>query len=137
MDEMNMDAMDDAPLEAMADATGDSAGDGAPAECPSSYAGCTTYEDRTATNASREVDFGGALGMNFVPKCSMIKAGQSVIFVGNFAIHPLAQVCGPADVIVDGTGTSAQFMFTTPGTYNYKCVVHEAFGMKGSIQVVP
>ena len=98
---------------------------------------CTTFTDRTATSAKREII---TSGNTYSPKCIKIKVGQSVNFKHNLSSHPLKQVCGPANVIPETkSGTSKVVKFTKEGIYGYYCTRHgkvSGTGMAGMIQVV-
>jgi plastocyanin len=107
--------------------------------CPTPFAGCTNYIDWTSST-STTINFGGAGGNTYQPNCVKIKSGQSITFAGDFTMHPLAQACGPASVITNGTGSSTTFKFSGAGTWGYYCTLHgtaSGSGMAGSIQVVP
>lgn len=103
------------------------------------FAGCTTFDDRTAANADRKVTF---KDFEYTPKCLRIKAGQTVTFDGDFVHHPLVTSCGPSVTLMDkrtGTGP-APFVLGTAGFYGYYCLDHgNAAGavMAGAIDVVP
>lgn len=107
--------------------------------CSEAWAGCTELQDRTAEDAARTITFGDALGNNYAPKCLRIKAGQTVTFEGDFVVHPLAQACGPADVVPNVTsGTSQAVTFETAGNFGYFCTKHgnpAGGGMAGRIVV--
>jgi plastocyanin len=98
--------------------------------------GCTDFTD-ISDQTNPTLFFGGGLGLNYSPKCAIIRAGQAVTFSGGFSSHPLAQTSGPESVITtpDG-GTSATFTFNTTGTYGFECLRHAMYGMVGAIQVV-
>ena len=110
-------------------------------KCSASFAGCTTYTDRTAAGASREVSFGGGLGLSYSPKCIKIKKGQTITFKGSFAGHPLKASCEEATAIpATNSGTTKTVTFNTPGYYSYYCTFHSSTsgsGMAGSIFVEP
>lgn len=97
--------------------------------------GCTTFTDLTATAAV--VNFGGALGNAYVPRCAMVKVNEDITFNGDFAVHPLSQTSG-APVIPQPTSRyTLTFSIPTAGTYDYQCDAHHAAGMTGALQVVP
>lgn len=88
----------------------------------------------------------GADGLVFTPKCLKIAAGQSVVFEGSLATHPLApgnaadnDAGSPDNPIVETTtGSSVEFTFDAPGTYPYFCEAHgfgDGEGMSGAIEV--
>lgn len=106
--------------------------------CAPSFAGCTSFEDRTADGADRKVSF---KDFQYTPKCLRMKVGQTVTFVGDFDRHPLVSACGPSLAMDKRTGSgSAGFMLTAPGIYGYYCLDHgnpAGAVMAGGIDVVP
>lgn len=102
------------------------------------FAGCTTFEDRTADAADRTVTF---MDFAYTPKCVRIKAGQSLLFKGDFDRHPLVTSCGPTLAFDHRTGTTpASFVLPAAGRYGYYCLDHgNAAGevMSGTVDVVP
>lgn len=101
------------------------------------FAGCTTFEDRTAEGADRRVTF---RDFEYTPKCMRIRAGQTVVFEGDFDRHPLLTSCGPALSLDKRTGTGpASFVVGAPGRYGYYCLDHGNAGgavMAGALDVV-
>src|SRR5947199_2850783 len=93
------------------------------------------------------VTFSGAHTFAYSPKCFVASAGTQVTFSGSFQFHPLvggevvngAKVPDPLSPITPtGTGTSASFTLTTPGTYPFYCDIHALpFGMEGAAFIVP
>ena len=98
-------------------------------------ASCSSFTDLTSTTAI--IEFGGAHGNAYVPRCAMVKVNQSVTFDGDFSVHPLSQTSGAAVIPHTTSGTSLTFSIPTAGTYDYQCDVHHAAGMTGAIKVVP
>ena len=107
--------------------------------------GCTTFTDATAPSASRVINFGGS-GNVYDPKCLAIATNQQVTFSGSFTIHPLRPGLAPSQsggtpgssnnpIQSISSGSSAQVVFGTAGTYPYYCSAHESQGMFGAIQV--
>lgn len=97
---------------------------------------CTTFTDRTATSATRNITWD--LGITSIPeRCMKVKAGQSVAWVSgtgpaDFGTHPLLIYKpggGPAPTI-DGTGAA---VFPTAGLYGFACEIHPT--MRGAILV--
>jgi plastocyanin len=116
--------------------------DGGPdTSCTADYAGCTTFEDHTASGDPRTITFGGTAGNAYVPKCMQVKVGQTVTFSGDFSFHPLQPACGPAIPSVSPvSATEATVTFDTAGNYGYFCTRHgtaAGTGMAGAIEVVP
>jgi plastocyanin len=104
--------------------------------CATAFAGCSSYVDATGSGANRTISF---TCCQYSPKCMKVLAGQSVTFSGSFSTHPLHQSCGPS-LAIDTTaaGSTASFVFDTPGEYGFYCSVHgtpEGAGMAGSILV--
>jgi plastocyanin len=103
--------------------------------------------DKTAS-ASTTVTFDDTLV--YTPPCIRIKAGSSVMFMGDFVLHPLqggtvtatARRPDPTSPIkltmagADG-GMSASFTFPAAGDFGYYCTLHGGIGMKGAVFVVP
>lgn len=111
-----------------------------PAACGTTFASCSTFEDRTAAGASRTINF---VPNQYTPRCLRIKAGQTVTFSGAFGSHPLQGACGASAVLPASqldTGSTATFTFSTAGLYGYFCTFHGSStggGMAGAIQVDP
>ncbi len=112
---------------------------GTPSEwkrCSANYAGCTTYEDRTAPNDDRSITFVRAL----TPRCLRIKVGQAVVWNGPSITHPLDQSCGAEHSIRPSQMSQTTVTFNRVGFYGYFCENHgtsAGTGMAGSIEVVP
>jgi plastocyanin len=103
-----------------------------PPPCSGFPANCTTWDDRTASGASRTVTFGSS---GYSPKCMRVTTSQDVTFSGSFTIHPLVQVCGPSDRQMTTTfGTTKVVRFPQFGTYGYRCANHPVFE-QGAIRV--
>ena len=102
------------------------------------FAGCTTFEDRTAESAARTIAF---IDFAYTPKCLRIKAGQTVLFEGDFDRHPLVTSCGPTLAFDHRSGTTAaSFVLPAAGRYGYYCLDHgNAAGevMSGAVDVIP
>ena len=106
--------------------------------------GCTTFTDLTASTATRTITF---VTPAYTPKCSTITAGQTVMFSGDFTMHPLTPGRAPSrpatdsasatpnPITVTNTGATASFTFPTAGDYGFYCAVHESLGMYGVIRV--
>ena len=122
-------------------------GDDAAPAAGSALNGCTDalFVDRTATGADRTVAFGaGSMPFAYAPKCITVAAGQTVTFMGDFNVHPLAPGTSPAapdagtagnPIPRAGSGTMTQVTFPTAGTYPYYCVFHYGGGMVGAVRV--
>ena len=103
-----------------------------PPACFGFPANCTTWTDRSATNANRTITFDST---GYSPKCLQIGIGQTVTFSGTFLFHPLQQTCG-ADLGMSYAGPSStkSFTFQSFGTWGYQCATHPAFE-QGAIKV--
>jgi hypothetical protein len=92
--------------------------------------GCTSYVDRTAPDASRDIAWDGALPLR-PERCMKIRLGDRPLFIGDFEEHPLAEFGGddpsPFDTI--------PWTFDRPGVFGYYCTVHPE--MLGAIWIVP
>lgn len=107
--------------------------------------GCLASEivDRSASTAMRVVEFGGAVGDAYTPKCMRIAAGQSVTWRGPFSSYvlspglPNASAAGtqPNPITFRPVGTEASFTFDAPGDYLFHCSSQPAADMRGLIRV--
>jgi plastocyanin len=79
------------------------------------------------------IEFGGTLGSVYSPNNVRISPGDSVEWLGDFAMHPLVSDDGLWQVV--GTGTDFSYTFDQTGTYDYHCQVHSALGMRGTVTV--
>ncbi len=73
------------------------------------------------------------MGFIYSPREVRISPGDRVEWLGDFAMHPLVSDDGLWQVV--NTGTQFSYTFDQPGTYNYHCLVHDAFGMRGVVRV--
>jgi plastocyanin len=109
---------------------------------------CTSFDDRSAANADREIDFGGkgqSQPFTYAPACMEISAGQSVVFSGDFSVHPLTPGSAPGDpkfgssdnpIPTVGSGNKdTTVKFPNSGIYPFYCAQHFAAGMVGVVQV--
>jgi plastocyanin len=75
------------------------------------------------------INFGGAVGLNYDPKCLEVAAGTTVTFSGDFVSHPLVPSAMRGDppnnpIVNMSDGTTASFVFPMPGFYAYLCNFH-------------
>jgi plastocyanin len=109
------------------------------------FADCQAFTDWTAAGNDRTIRFSN---YQYTPRCTRISSGQAVTFTGDFVVHPLAQACGPADVLehrlpidaMPGTEMSVGFTLWQPGLYGYYCLDHgtsDGAAMSGAIVVDP
>ncbi|MBI5546173.1 MAG: hypothetical protein HY901_19965 [Deltaproteobacteria bacterium] len=126
----------DATAEPGLDASLEAADAGGNSGCAAAFAGCADYLDATGPSADRTVSF---TCCQYTPKCLKIAVGQSVTFSGPFGFHPVKQACGSTPVIAStSSGSSASFVFGTPGEFGFFCPLHgsaDGTGMAGSILV--
>jgi plastocyanin len=104
---------------------------------PIALNGCTVYEDRTATDADRELNFAQSLATD-PERCIKARVGTSVCFhTSSFATHPLVASGGdtPNPIPNVSAGTDYCVALTRPGVFGYRCTAHPA--MTGAIWVVP
>jgi plastocyanin len=97
--------------------------------------------------APTAIAFGGALGLNYVPKCIKVTQGTVVTFNGDFSGHPLVggEVAGGSKVQAStgpflpatSTGMAASFTMSATGAFPYYCDFHALSGMTGAVFVVP
>jgi plastocyanin len=101
-----------------------------------SAGGYTVTQDLHAT-----VNFGGAVGTSYSPRCLKVVRTAQVTFSGNFSNHPLSPTTGmgssPNPITHTGSGTSATFTLNAAGFYPYHCDFHDVSdNMHGVIWVV-
>jgi plastocyanin len=112
---------------------GDDTSNPTPDAGSSSLNGCTdsSYVDNTAGGATITWDF------TVSPKCVKIKAGQTVTWNGDFALHPINPFGGDqgSPVPSQTTGKSASGTFAKAGTFGFHCTNHPS--MLGAVKVVP
>jgi plastocyanin len=137
----------EAKLDASSDASPstDAGTDGAspPATpAPKEVNGCTSYVDRTATGADRDIVWDFSIDEE-EERCMKVKVGQKVIFVnpnmtpGNFSFHPLGAQGGDTPSPFPGAlnTSTGEVTFANVGTFGYFCTAHPS--MNGAIYVVP
>lgn len=93
--------------------------------------GCTTYVDRTAEGASREITWGFSVAST-PEACMKIKVGQTVTWKGDHMLHPLGAKGGDASNPIKEAQT---ITFPAAGTFGFVCTAHST--MTGAIVVVP
>jgi len=109
--------------------------------------GCTEarFVDRSASSADRTVTFGFSSNVfAYSPRCITVAMGQTVTFLGDLSVHPIAPGTSPsaANVGTAGnpiprteTGGVLRVTFPNAGVYPYFCVFHYAGGMAGVVRV--
>jgi plastocyanin len=82
------------------------------------------------------IQFGLGGQLTYVPPMLEVQTGDTILWIGDFSMHPLrftevpSGVTKPADVT---TGTEFRYVIPVDGTYKYICIAHEGAGMKGEI----
>jgi plastocyanin len=84
--------------------------------------------------ATHVIQFGGGVGLNYVPNTLNVSVGDIVEWQGDFTMHPLSSVSVPQGAATwhNGTGTSFSYTVTVAGAYHYQCDIHGSLGMTGS-----
>jgi plastocyanin len=117
------------------DATTSDASNDASTDAAALVNGCTSYLDATTNGDLRTLtwDFGIA---SSTQRCLIVKAGQTVTFMGDFDFHPLAASGGDTpSPFQNGANGQSVVSFANTGTFGYVCVNHGS--MNGAIRVVP
>ncbi len=104
--------------------------------------GCTSYVDRTAADADRDLIWDFSIDTD-TERCMKVKVGQQVRFLedentpGNFGFHPLGAQGGDAPSPFPGAlnAQTGAVTFANAGTFGYYCTAHPS--MNGAIYVVP
>jgi len=119
-------------------ATGGSTASGGTEGDPVLVSNCSSFTDRTADPAARQVTWDFTIG-TAEERCLRVRQGQSVTFVGGFVTHPLGESGGtqpnPIQGPSSGMATTYTVTFPDPGTFGYECGIHAT--MRGAVQVVP
>jgi plastocyanin len=79
------------------------------------------------------VQFGGLLGIVYSPNNIFINPGDHVVWDGDFTMHPLVSDSSVWPTVT--SGNQFEFVFNTPGVYQFHCFIHGPFGMIGTITV--
>jgi plastocyanin len=84
--------------------------------------------------ATHVIQFGGGVGLNYVPNTLNVTVGDVVQWQGDFSMHPLSSVSVPVGAATwhNGAGTSFSYTVTVAGAYHYQCDIHGSLGMTGS-----
>lgn len=98
---------------------------------PPALNGCTTYVDRTADTASRDITWGFSVAST-PEACMKIKVGQTVTWKGDHTLHPLGAKGGDASNPIKEAET---ITFAAAGSFGFVCTAHST--MTGAIVVVP
>ena len=91
----------------------------------------SVYGVRATTHV---VQFGGALGYVYSPSSFNAAVGDTVIWEGDFSMHPLISTSVPsgAQTWQSTSGTSFSYRIAIAGPYAYQCEIHYTLGMIGS-----
>jgi hypothetical protein len=110
-------------------AAGVDAADAAPA---GPVNGCKTFDDRTATGASRTITW--TFPIAAADRCVLIKAGQSVTWSGNFTMYRVGASGGDTpNPIADFDPISPTVSFPKAGTFGFESP--DAPALIGAIKV--
>lgn len=94
----------------------------------------------TQTRAARHIiKFGGSLGYDYSPESVTVNVGDTILWVGDFSKHPLSLIKVPGGAAKFShitSGSTYQYVVTTPGAYEYQCDKHIDEGMEGSFNAV-
>jgi len=72
------------------------------------------------------VQFGGAVGFAYSPSSFTVTVGDTVMWEGDFIVHPLASTSVPAtaQAFSNGSGPNFKYVVKVQGTYNFHCTIH-------------
>lgn len=89
---------------------------------------------KAAGAATDTVIFGGSVGLTYSPSSFTAMVGDTVMWMGDFTMHPLSSTTIPANATSwhESTGTSFSYVIKVPGTYHYQCDFHVSAGMTGT-----
>lgn len=98
---------------------------------------CKTFDDRTATSASRTIAW--KFPLDAKDRCIEIKKGQSITFNGNFGQYRVAASKGPAggdtpNPIAGFDESSPTVKFPTAGTFGFESP--DAPALQGAIRAI-
>jgi plastocyanin len=119
-----------------------------PDVCVRTVNGCSIGSAVDLTNmAAVTVQFGGAHGESYVPRCIVVTMYTQITFEGDFTVHPLtgghveASSEHPASsgpfVPATTTGSTKTVTMDACATFPYYCDDHALSGMNGAVFVVP
>jgi plastocyanin len=92
---------------------------------------------------SGTVNFGGALGAMYSPRCIRVRVGTRVTFSGAFGSHPLrpsTRGTSGNPISATSTGDSTGVIFGSAGFFPFYCQFHGddgGSGMAGVVYVMP
>jgi plastocyanin len=84
--------------------------------------------------STHTVRFGGSLGLVYSPATFTAIVGDTVVWSGDFTMHPISSTTIPAGATTwhNATGTTFSYVIRVAGTYNYQCDFHISQGMIAS-----
>jgi len=96
----------------------------------------------TLSATSHTIRFGGGFGNVYEPKTLSVAVGDTVIWRGDFSIHPLSSSDIPNGAPSfnhsgDPGITGFKYVVEFAGSYTYKCDVHGSAGMMGTFTAIP
>jgi plastocyanin len=102
---------------------------------------CTT--DWIYVTSGRTIEFGVNDSQTYQPSCLQVPKGASVMFLGEFGLHPLVPSAQRGTttgnpILSIPTGIAATFTFPDAGFYAYYCNIHgtdDGLSMAGVIWV--
>jgi plastocyanin len=102
--------------------------------------GTTTIPATISGGATTHTIQVGAGGNNFAPSTVNAQVGDIIRWTWVAGFHTTTSGTIPAgatawDQTLTGAGQQFEYTVTTPGTYNYFCIPHQAMGMTGTIIV--
>ena len=88
----------------------------------------------TLNAANHVVQFGGSFGFTYSPNSMNVSVGDTVIWQGDFVMHPLSSTSVPAGAssFHQASGSVFNYPVTVAGTYQFQCDFHFSIGMTGS-----
>jgi plastocyanin len=138
-----VDASDASDADAPSDASEDVALDVSDAT-PVTLNGCgqNSYVDRGGAGDERRITFPMDVApAQFSIPCMRVHVGQSIVFAGNFAAHPLEPSGGDSPnrfaFLAPGANDSEKIVsFDVPGHFGFDCSFHPSM-MFGAVEVIP
>ena len=104
--------------------------------------GCDLATASELAGENITIRFGGMLGFAYEPACVTVSVGTELMFVGNFAEHPLkpGRIVGDEIVVAAhnpirpiSVGSEVSFFISDPGTYGFFCDKHVHEEMQGAV----
>lgn len=98
---------------------------------------CILFVSTIASATTHTIRFGGGFGSVYEPKKLNVAVGDTIIWRGDFLMHPLSSTSVPSGAESfhhsDGIGITAfKYVVEVAGDYAYKCDVHGSSGMTGT-----